>query len=87
MTAPPPPTEDDLPQQVRVRREKYDRLLASGTPPYPLGAPRTASLAEVRARHAGLEVDTASGEVVSVTGRVVLSRTSASDAVRGAPSG
>ena len=75
MTAiPPPPPEDDLPEQVRVRREKYDRLLASGTPPYPLGAPRTASLAEVRVRHAGLEVDTASGEVVSVTGRVVLSR-------------
>jgi len=32
-------------------------------------------LAEVRERHAGLETDTASGEVVSVTGRVVLSRT------------
>ena len=67
--------QDDLPEQVRVRREKYDRLVAAGTPPYPLGAPRTASLAEVRERHAGLETDTASGEVVSVTGRVVLSRT------------
>ena len=64
----------DLPEQVRVRREKYDRLLAAGTPPYALGAPRTATLAEVRERYADLETDTASGDVVSVTGRVVLSR-------------
>ena len=69
-----PPVEDDLPEQVRVRREKYDRLLAAGTPPYELGAARTASLAQVRERYADLETDTASGEVVSVTGRVVLSR-------------
>jgi lysyl-tRNA synthetase class 2 len=66
--------QDDLPEQVRVRREKVERLRAAGTPPYAVGAPRTASLAEVRARHADLAVDTASGEVVSVTGRVVLSR-------------
>ena len=39
---------DDLPEQVRVRRQKYDRLVAAGTPPYALGYPRTASLAEVR---------------------------------------
>jgi lysyl-tRNA synthetase class 2 len=69
----PLPTSD-LPEQVRVRREKYDRLRASGTPPYALGAPRTTSLAEVREKHADLATDTASGEVVSVTGRVVLSR-------------
>ena len=71
-TASAPP--DDVPEQVRVRREKYDRLLAAGTPPYPLGAPRTATLAQVRQTHADLETDTASGQVVSVTGRVVLSR-------------
>ncbi len=65
---------DDVPEQVRIRREKYDRLLAAGTPPYPLGAPRTTSLAEVRARYADLETDSASGDVVSITGRVVLSR-------------
>jgi lysyl-tRNA synthetase class 2 len=65
---------DDLPEQVRVRRAKYDRLLAAGTPPYPLGYPRTASLAEVRERFGHLEIDTASGETVGVAGRVVLSR-------------
>ena len=72
--APAPPPADDLPEQVRVRREKYDRLVAAGTAPYPLGAPRTATLAQVREQHAELATDTASGEVVSVTGRVVLSR-------------
>ena len=65
---------DDLPEQVRVRREKYDRLVAAGVPPYPLGYPRTASLAEVRERFGQLEADSASGETVSVTGRVVLYR-------------
>ena len=65
---------DDLPEQVRVRRAKYDRLLAAGTPPYPLGYPRTATLAEVRERFGHLETDTASGENVGVAGRVVLSR-------------
>ncbi len=69
-----PASAADLPEQVRVRREKYDRLLATGTPPYALGAPRTTSLAEVRERYASLETDSASGDVVSVTGRVVLSR-------------
>jgi lysyl-tRNA synthetase class 2 len=65
---------DDLPEQVRVRRGKYDRLVAAGTPPYPLGYPRTTTLAEVRERFGDLAIDTASGETVSVTGRVVLYR-------------
>lgn len=65
----------DLPEQVRVRREKYDRLVEAGTPPYALGFARTATLAEVRERFEGLGTDTASGEVVGVAGRVVLSRT------------
>jgi lysyl-tRNA synthetase class 2 len=60
---------------MRVRREKYDRLVASGASPYPLGYPRTATLAQVRERFGDLATDTASGEVVGVTGRVVLSRT------------
>ncbi len=73
----PGPTADpvDLPEQVRVRRAKYDRLVAAGTPPYPLGYRRTATLEDVRARFADLSPDTATGEVVSVAGRVVLSRT------------
>ncbi len=71
---PPRAPADDLPEQLRIRREKYDRLVAAGTPPYPLGFPRTASLAQVREKHAGLEADSRPGEVVGVTGRVVLNR-------------
>ena len=56
-----PTPDDDLPEQVRVRREKYDRLVAAGTPPYTLGYPRTTSIAAVRDEHDGLETDTASG--------------------------
>jgi len=65
---------DDLPEQVRVRRAKYDRLVGAGTTPYPLGFSRTATLADVREQFGDLEVDAASGETVSVTGRVVLYR-------------
>ena len=72
--APAPGHHDDVPEQVRVRRDKYDRLVAAETPPYLLGYPRTHSLAEVRDRHADLAADSASGQTVSVTGRVVLSR-------------
>ncbi|MDP9101676.1 MAG: lysine--tRNA ligase [Actinomycetota bacterium] len=70
-----PDSEPSLPEQVRVRREKYDRLLGAGQQPYPLGYPRTTSLVEVRQAHEGLAVDTATGQTVGVTGRVVLSRT------------
>jgi lysyl-tRNA synthetase class 2 len=64
----------DLPEQVRVRREKYERLKAAGTEPYALGYPRTTSIAELRAKHPDLAVDTFTGETVGVTGRVLLSR-------------
>lgn len=65
----------DLPEQVRVRREKYDRLVAAGTPPYALGYPRTTTIAQARHQHEGLATDTASGEVVGIAGRLLLSRT------------
>ena len=64
----------DAPEQVRVRREKYDRLLAAGETPYPRGYPRTASLAQVRERFPDLATGSSTGETVGVTGRVVLSR-------------
>ena len=64
----------ELHEQERVRREKLDRLRARGVDPYPLGFPRTATVAELRARHGGLEPDTRTGARVGVAGRVVLSR-------------
>ncbi|WP_280666891.1 bifunctional lysylphosphatidylglycerol synthetase/lysine--tRNA ligase LysX [Kitasatospora sp. MAP12-22] len=69
------PATDDLPEQMRVRREKLDRLRAAGVDPYPVGFPRTTSIADLRAKHPDLEPDTATGERAGVTGRVILART------------
>ncbi|MGQ0465154.1 MAG: bifunctional lysylphosphatidylglycerol synthetase/lysine--tRNA ligase LysX [Sporichthyaceae bacterium] len=66
---------DELPEQVRVRREKLDRLRANGVDPYPVGYHRTATVGEVLAAHQGLEPDTATGAIVGIAGRVMLSRT------------
>ncbi|SCL67046.1 lysine--tRNA ligase [Micromonospora chersina] len=65
---------DDLPEQMKVRREKRDRMLAEGVEPYPVGFPRTTTLAQIRERYADLPTDTATGDRVSVTGRVIFVR-------------
>ncbi len=65
---------EDLPEQMRVRRSKRDRMLAEGVSPYPVTVARTATLAEVREKYADLPTDTASGDTVSVTGRVIFIR-------------
>jgi lysyl-tRNA synthetase, class II len=67
---------EDLPEQMRVRRSKRDRMLADGVEPYPLGYPRTTTLAQIRERYAELPTDTATGDTVSVTGRVIFIRNS-----------
>ncbi|MFB9238475.1 lysine--tRNA ligase [Plantactinospora siamensis] len=59
---------------MRVRREKRDRMLAEGVEPYPVGFPRTATLAEIRAQYADLPIDTATGDIAGVTGRVIFIR-------------
>ncbi|MEU1390175.1 MULTISPECIES: bifunctional lysylphosphatidylglycerol synthetase/lysine--tRNA ligase LysX [unclassified Nonomuraea] len=65
---------EELPEQMRIRREKLDRLRSEGVDPYPVSFPRTATNAEVREKHQGLEPDTATGETVGVAGRVMLNR-------------
>ncbi|MGW2622715.1 lysine--tRNA ligase [Micromonospora taraxaci] len=65
---------DDLPEQMKVRREKRDRMLADGVEPYPVGFSRTTTLAQVRERYADLPTDTATGDQVAVTGRVIFVR-------------
>jgi lysyl-tRNA synthetase, class II len=65
---------DDLPEQMKVRREKRDRMLADGIEPYPVGFSRTTTLAQVRERYADLPTDTATGDQVAVTGRVIFVR-------------
>ena len=68
------PGPGELPEQVQVRLGKADRLRAAGIDPYPVGYPRTHTIAEVRAEFDGLPADSATGKVVGVTGRVMLSR-------------
>ncbi len=65
----------DVSEQMRVRLAKAERLKAAGTEPYPVGYPRTDTIADVRQRHPDLPADTATGERVGVTGRVMLYRT------------
>ena len=63
-----------LPEQMRVRRDKLDRIRASGIDPYPVGYPRTHTLARVRSETGDLPPDTHTGRTVSITGRVLLKR-------------
>jgi lysyl-tRNA synthetase class 2 len=75
-TVDPAPVEpaEDLPEQMRVRRSKRDAMLADGVEPYPVGFPRTATLAEIRTKYADLATDSASGDRVGITGRVIFVR-------------
>ena len=65
---------EGLPEQVRVRREKLERLREEGVDPYPVTFPRTHTLAQVRAEAGELPPDTRTGRRASVAGRVILSR-------------
>lgn len=67
--------DDDVPEQLRVRRAKYDRLIADPErAPFPVGVARTHTLAEVRAAYPDLAAGTETGEMVGVTGRVIFIR-------------
>ena len=65
---------DELPEQMRVRRDKLDRLRSQGVDPYPLGFPRTTMIGELRSAYPDLEGDVRTGERVGIAGRVMLSR-------------
>jgi lysyl-tRNA synthetase class 2 len=65
---------DDLPEQLRIRREKRSSLLDKGIDPYPVSVPRTSTLAAVRARYSDLAIDVATGDIESVTGRIIFKR-------------
>ena len=75
MTETPDELGDDLPEQLRIRREKYDRLAADpATNPFPVGVGRTHSLAEIREAFPDLPVDAHTGVEVGVAGRVIFVR-------------
>jgi len=66
--------EDDLPEQLRIRREKRSAILARGDEAYPVEVARTASLKEVRKKYADLAIDVATGVIESLSGRVIFKR-------------
>lgn len=65
---------DDLPEQLRIRREKRAAILDRGAEPYPVAVVRTKSLKEIRQAHKDLAIDVATGEIESVVGRVIFKR-------------
>jgi lysyl-tRNA synthetase, class II len=66
--------DQDLPEQMRVRLGKRAQVLAEGGDPYPVVVERSHTLREVREAHPDLPPDTATGDVVDVTGRVIFLR-------------
>ena len=74
MTTEPVDTDDDLPEQLRVRREKRLALMAAGREPYGIGLPVTTTIAAVRATYPDLPPDTSTGERVGAAGRVIFVR-------------
>ena len=66
--------ERDLPEQMQVRRDKRDRLIARGVDPYPVNVARTHTLGQVREEHGHLAAGEETDVVVGVAGRVVFQR-------------
>ena len=66
--------EDDLPEQMRVRHDKRQRLLDSGAEAYPVTLGVTTTIPAVRAAYPDLDPDTATGDIVGIAGRVIFIR-------------
>jgi len=66
--------EDDLPEQLRIRRGKRAAIIERGGEAYPVAVPRTKSLKAVRDENGGLDIDVATGKIESVAGRVIFKR-------------
>lgn len=71
-----PETEDDLPEQMRVRREKRQRILDAGDDPYPVTVERTHTIREIVESYDAEELgpDHHSGVTVAIAGRVIFLR-------------
>ncbi len=70
------PIEEDLPEQLRIRREKRAGLIERNIEPYPVAVPRTSSLKAIREKYPNLGVDSTTGDVQSLTGRIIFKRDS-----------
>ena len=71
---PPVADADDLPEQLRIRREKRAAIIERGTEPYPVEVPRTKSVKEIREIHKDLAIDVATGITESIAGRIIFKR-------------
>jgi lysyl-tRNA synthetase class 2 len=64
---------EDLPEQIAVRMAKREKLNELSDA-YPVSLPITHTIAQVRSEFPDLEIDVATGKIVSVAGRVVFAR-------------
>lgn len=73
---PDPSAPPDISEQMRVRREKRERMLADGIAPYPTTVQRTHTIGEVLAAHSVDELgpDARTGDTVAIAGRVIFLR-------------
>jgi lysyl-tRNA synthetase class 2 len=69
-------SDDDLPEQLRIRREKRQQVLDAGGDPYPVVVGRTHTLRQVVDTHDAdaLGPDHHTGDVVTIAGRVIFRR-------------
>jgi lysyl-tRNA synthetase class 2 len=65
--------EQDLPEQIAIRMQKRERLLALGEA-YPVSVEITATVDAVKAKYPDLDVDVATGDKVGIAGRVMFQR-------------
>ncbi len=66
--------DSQLPEQIRVRREKRDRLIRQDSDPYPAALPVTATINDVRQKYSHLETGEETDDLVGLVGRVMFSR-------------
>ncbi len=71
---PETPAADDLPEQMRVRRAKRDRIVEAGGQAYPVTVGVTHQIAQVKADYESVEDGVETDDVVGVAGRVVFVR-------------
>ncbi|EFQ83323.1 lysine--tRNA ligase [Aeromicrobium marinum DSM 15272] len=71
-----PPADDDLPEQLRIRQDKRQRLVDAGGEPYPVVVGRTHTLRQIVTSHdaEALGADHHTGLQVAVAGRVIFLR-------------
>lgn len=64
----------DLPEQMKVRREKREHLLSVGRDPYPVQVPITHSVIQIRENYSHLETGEETSDVAGVAGRIIYLR-------------